>query len=136
MKNCVKEEKTKIQRAKVRFILLITSNFCLLLTLWWLKNAVFWGGWRRYDPPKRRFNRPHLHGATPPEDGILHSHRRENLKSYLWRFFHFLCFFLFLFFCFRSPLISCLLHQLQSLLHCLCCTVSFITCVCYILTAL
>jgi hypothetical protein len=20
--------------------------------------------WRRYDPPKRRFNRPHLHGAT------------------------------------------------------------------------
>jgi hypothetical protein len=21
--------------------------------------------WRRYDPPKRRFSRPHLHGATP-----------------------------------------------------------------------
>jgi hypothetical protein len=23
------------------------------------------------------------HGVTPPEDGILHSHRREYLKSYV-----------------------------------------------------
>jgi hypothetical protein len=64
-----------------------------------MKNAVFWdvgpckscvsrrfGGtyhpiwkWRRYGSPKRRltrFTRRHV-----PEDGILHSHRRENLKS-------------------------------------------------------
>jgi hypothetical protein len=46
------------------------------------------GMWRRVDivltdvPPKRRFTQD-LHGATPPEDGILHSHRREDLKSYI-----------------------------------------------------
>jgi hypothetical protein len=36
-----------------------------LLTLV-LRSRIFlpWR-WRRYDPPKRRFNRPHLHGATP-----------------------------------------------------------------------
>jgi hypothetical protein len=30
-----------------------------------LRSRIFlpWR-WRRYDPPKRRFNRPHLHGAT------------------------------------------------------------------------
>jgi hypothetical protein len=37
--------------------------------------------WRRYVPPKHRFTkytRRHI-----PEDGVLHSRRRENLKSYI-----------------------------------------------------
>jgi hypothetical protein len=33
--------------------------------------------WRRYVSPKCQFTRRHI-----PEDGILHSHWRENLKSY------------------------------------------------------
>jgi hypothetical protein len=44
--------------------------------------------WRREDPvppdvsEEQRFAHE-LHGATSiPEDGILHSYRRENLKSY------------------------------------------------------
>jgi hypothetical protein len=33
-------------------------------------------------PPKLRFLQE-PHGITSPEDGILHSHRRENLTSYI-----------------------------------------------------
>jgi hypothetical protein len=31
----------------------------------------------------RRTLRRNTHGVTSPEDDILHSHRRENLKSYM-----------------------------------------------------
>jgi hypothetical protein len=44
-----------------------------------------WAGSCSYDPPKRQFNRPTRRHT--PEDGILHSHRRENLKSYMNVFF-------------------------------------------------
>jgi hypothetical protein len=39
--------------------------------------------------PKRRFLQE-PHGVHIPEDTILHSHRRENLKSYIatFSFFH------------------------------------------------
>jgi hypothetical protein len=39
---------------------------CRLLLTLVLRSRIFlpWR-WRRYDPPKSRFNRPHLHGATP-----------------------------------------------------------------------
>jgi hypothetical protein len=73
-----------------------------------LKNAVFWDvercrtylnlltlvprsriflpwRWRRYVPTKRRFTRSARCHIS--EDGILHSHRRENLKSYIILFF-------------------------------------------------
>jgi hypothetical protein len=39
--------------------------------------------WRRYFYPKRRFTQRHI-----PEYGILHSHRRENLKSYVCNIVH------------------------------------------------
>jgi hypothetical protein len=61
--------------------------------------------WRRYVPPKRRFthtlkmeairsSETSIHRRSTrrhiPEDGILHSHRRENLKSYfVWVYFVF-----------------------------------------------
>jgi hypothetical protein len=36
--------------------------------------------WRPYAPPKRQFlQEPY---GVIPKDGILHSHRRQNLKSY------------------------------------------------------
>jgi hypothetical protein len=42
-----------------------------LLTLG-LRSRIFlpWR-WRRYDPPKRRFNRPHLHSATPQKTAFF-----------------------------------------------------------------
>jgi hypothetical protein len=54
-------------------MLAVTSNLRTLR-----RNAI---AWRRYFPPKRRFvQEPHR--INTPEDCILHSHRRENLKSY------------------------------------------------------
>jgi hypothetical protein len=38
--------------------------------------------WRRYVPRKRRFLQE-PHGITSQKNSILHSHRRENLKSYI-----------------------------------------------------
>jgi hypothetical protein len=45
-----------------------------------LGHRFFWPWWRRRNvPPKRRFLQESRRNI--PEDTILHSHRRENLKS-------------------------------------------------------
>jgi hypothetical protein len=38
--------------------------------------------WRLYDPPKRRFLQERATRRHIPEDNVLHSHRRENFRSY------------------------------------------------------
>jgi hypothetical protein len=39
--------------------------------------------WRRYVPPKRRVDTKRTTRRYIPEDGTLHNHRCENLKSYI-----------------------------------------------------
>jgi hypothetical protein len=39
--------------------------------------------WWRHITPKRRLNSQDLQGVHIAEDGILHNHRCENLKSYI-----------------------------------------------------
>jgi hypothetical protein len=50
-----------------------------------LKNAVFWAVAPCRSCVKRRFSETSVHTRSTqrhiPEDGILHSHRHENLKS-------------------------------------------------------
>jgi hypothetical protein len=62
----------------------IASNFGVEKSLSeepaWAGGCRLTSRWRRYVPPKRRFTQD-LQGDIP-EDDILHSHRRENLKSY------------------------------------------------------
>jgi hypothetical protein len=51
-----------------------------------LMNAVFWGvAPCRYDPLKRRFNRPHLHGATPQKTAffIVTAVKTSNPTNYI-----------------------------------------------------
>jgi hypothetical protein len=42
--------------------------------------------WRRYDPPKRRFNRPHLHGPTPQKTAffIVTAVKTSNPTKYFY----------------------------------------------------
>jgi hypothetical protein len=49
-----------------------TFQFCSYLLTLVLRSPIFlpWR-WRRYDAPKRRFNRPHLHGATPQKTAFF-----------------------------------------------------------------
>jgi hypothetical protein len=35
----------------------------------------------KLDPPKRRFNRPHLHGATPQKTAFLNWNRLRNFTK-------------------------------------------------------
>jgi hypothetical protein len=39
--------------------------------------------WRRYVPPKRRFDTERTTRRYTPEDGTLHNHHCENIKSYV-----------------------------------------------------
>jgi hypothetical protein len=50
---------------------------CLLRLTFLLHRFFSPWWWRRYVPPKRRFFR-----LNTPEDTIIHSHHRENLRSY------------------------------------------------------
>jgi hypothetical protein len=47
-------------------------NHCSYLLTLVLRSRIFlpWR-WSRYDPPKRRFNRQHLHGATPQKTAFF-----------------------------------------------------------------
>jgi hypothetical protein len=73
-----------------RFMILITLSIgkcifaCYLLTLV-LRSRIFlpWR-WRRYDPPKRRFNRLLLHGATPQKTAffIVTAVKTSNLTKW------------------------------------------------------
>jgi hypothetical protein len=69
-------------------------RFCISVALYsllqaenYLKNAVFWDVATCRSCVNRRFEGTLIHTRSTrrhiPEDGILHSHRRENLKSYI-----------------------------------------------------
>jgi hypothetical protein len=70
----------------------VTMNCSYLVTLV-LRSRIFlpWR-WRRYDPPKRPFNRPHLQGATPQKTAFFNF--KKTFTNYLcfiirkfWLFF-------------------------------------------------
>jgi hypothetical protein len=61
----------------------VWAEFCCHLFTLVPRSRIFlpWR-WRRHVPPKSRFTQDVL-GVTS-QDGILHSHRCENLKSRIW----------------------------------------------------
>jgi hypothetical protein len=91
LRNSHKSEENDIERdAKFKVVTALTADYhCLEIyavqfgrSFTTFRRIVLTPFWARYKREAARPNKTLITQRHIPEDGILHSHRRENLKSY------------------------------------------------------